>query len=242
MKLIFSIVTALALCASALAQNGQINANAKATLQGSALAATPVWSASTGTAGSIESPWTTVLAQDLKTAQNWDLEGIFYAVIGLGTETTVSSKNMVSDTATATAGVNVRMLIDGVVAFPGPVTYSLRSQQLTATLEGAIGGCLTNTVTTNLNGQIVVVTSVNTNCVLPEVIGLIQHTMSAHAFSFVAPAVWSGVHNVQIQVQVSAIGDNQNGTFKAAAFVGKSMLSISSSRLHQGGTPWELGQ
>ena len=38
----------------------------------------------------------------------------------------------------------------------------------------------------------------------------------------------SGIHNVQIQAQISALGDNQNGTFTAAALLGKGAMTAES--------------
>ena len=71
----------------------------------------------------------------------------------------------------------------------------------------------------------------DTNCVLPEVVGLIQDTVSANSFMFGALNMSSGFHNIQIQAQISALGDNQNGTFTAAALLGKGTLSAESVRL-----------
>ena len=90
--------------------------------------------------------------------------------VGLYTATTVSSKLMVTDTSTATASVKVRALVDGVEAAPGAVVYGKRTQQLSATLEGAIAGCLS--IITNAAGNPQIVLDIN--CVLPEIIALIQ--------------------------------------------------------------------
>jgi len=71
----------------------------------------------------------------------------------------------------------------------------------------------------------------NTNCVVPEVIGLIQDTVSANSFVFGALNESSGFHHVQIQAQITALGDNQTGTFTAAALLGKGTLVLDSVRL-----------
>jgi len=160
-------------------------------------------------------------------ANNHDLLITAAFEVGLYTQTTVSSKNMVTDTSTATASVKVRALVDGVEAAPGEVVYGKRTQQLTATLEGAIAGCLS--IVTNGAGGLQIV--LDTNCVLPEVVGLIQDTVSANSFMFGALNMSSGFHHIQIQAQISALGDNQNGTFTAAALLGKGTLAAESVRL-----------
>jgi hypothetical protein len=134
---------------------------------------------------------------------------------------------MVTDTSTATASVKVRALVDDVEAVPGEVVYGKRTQQLTATLEGAIAGCLSIVTNSAGNPQIVL----NTNCVLPEVIGLVQDTVSANSFTFAAPNLASGFHNIKIQAVIDAQGDHQTGSFTSAAIMGKGVLSAESVRL-----------
>jgi hypothetical protein len=223
-------------------QNNSINANAKATFVTSYMALLGPYTA-TNASGPIETPWMPVLVQHLKTANNWDLMVQPSFEVGLLTQTTVSSKNMITDTSTATGSVRVRVKLDDqYILAPGDVTYGRRTQTLSAQLEGAIGGCLTNVVTTNSTGGIVVITTVNTNCVLPEVIGLLDDSVSANSFQFVAPAVPTGVHTITVEAQIAAMGDNQNGSFTAAALLGKGTLTVESSRLAKGGGPWVLGQ
>src|SRR5436190_1713320 len=67
------------------------------------------------------------------------------------------------------------VLIDGVPAEPGTVVFGRRSQTLSATLEGAIAGCLS--LVTNLDGTTSIV--VDTNCVAPETIELILESTDA---------------------------------------------------------------
>jgi hypothetical protein len=78
---------------------------------------------------------------------------------------------MLTDSSASYAGVDGRVLIDGVDAKPGFVTYCNRMQQLTATLQGAVLSC-----TDMLN--------MNSCSTSPETIGLLQETMSANAFNF----------------------------------------------------------
>ena len=203
------------------------NASAKVTLQTSYLNVMGPVSSSTSGAGPITTDWQTVLEQNIKMANNHDLLLNAAFEVGLYTQTTVSSKNMVTDTATSTASVKIRALVDGVEAAPGEVVYGKRTQQLSATLEGAIAGCLS--IITNSAGSLQII--LDTNCVLPEVIGLIQDTVSANSFSFGALNLSSGYHNVKIQAQIAAMGDNQSGTFTATALLGKGTMTAESVRL-----------
>jgi hypothetical protein len=220
-------VAALALVAPLSLQADNTNASAKVTVQSSYLNVLGPITASTSTKGDITSDWQPVLAQAIKMANNHDLLIGAAFEVGLLTSTTVSSKNMVIDTSTATANIQVRAMVDGVPAAPGEVVYGKRSQLLSATLEGAIAGCL-SIVTNNLGGLQIVL---DTNCVVAEVIGLIQDTVSANSFSFVAPNLSAGWHSIEIQAKIDAQGDNQNGTFKAAGLLGKGTLNLESVRM-----------
>jgi len=196
------------------------NASAKVTIQTSYLNAI-------GPVTNTVTDWQTVLEQNLKIANNHDLLMNAGFEVGLYTSTTVSSKLMASDTSTATASVKVRALVDGTVAAPGEVVYGKRTQTLTATLEGAIAGCLSIITNSAGNPQIVL----DTNCVLPEVIGLILDTVNANSFTFAAPNLSSGIHNIKVQAKIDYLGSAQNGTFTAAALLGKGTLTIDSVRL-----------
>ena len=225
-----SIIVAAAGLAVAAPLSGyadSTNASAKVTLQSSYINVLGPVTNSTAGSGPITTDWQTVLQQDIKMANNHDLLITAAFEVGLYTQTTVSSKNMVTDTSTAPASVQVRALVDNVEAAPGEVVYGKRTQQLTATLEGAIAGCLS--IITNGAGGLQIV--LDTNCVQPEVVGLIQDKVSANSFIFGALNQSSGFHNIQIQAQITALGDNQNGTFTAAALLGKGTLAAESVRL-----------
>lgn len=235
MKTTLALCSAVLLYMSGFAQ--QINGNLKATFQTSYTALLGPFSASTGTSGSVSSQWSTVLEQQIKTANNWDLiiEPCFE--VGLYTMTTVQSKNMVTDTSTASAAAQVQVLVDGAIAAPGPVVYNKRTQQLTAQLEGAIANCLS--IVTNGTGDLTI--TLNTNCVTPEVIGLMQDTMSANSFIFAVPNLPTGLHTVQVQARITAMGDNQNGTFTAVGALGKGTMKVESNRtLKQSPVPYIL--
>jgi len=173
-----------------------------------------------------------VLANTIKTANQKDLFVSAAFEIGLYTDTLVKSRNMVSDTSTAKASVKVRVVLDlntpaERVVEPGEVVYGRRSQTLSATLEGAIAGCLS--IVTNVNGSLSIV--LDPLCVQPEVIQLIEDTMDAASFNFVAVDVPQGVHTVSVQAQIDSTGTVQNGTFEARALVGKKAVTVESVRL-----------
>jgi len=218
---------ALAVATPLTGYAGSTNASAKVTLQTSYLNVLGPITASTGTTSNITSGWQVVLEQAIKMANNHDLLINAGFEVGLLTQTTVSSKNMVTDTSTATASIKVRALVDGVEAAPGEVVYGKRTQTLSATLEGAIAGCLS--LITNSAGGLQIV--LNTNCVVPEVIGLLDDSVSANSFLFAAPNLSSGFHDIQIQARIDALGDNQNGTFTATGLMGKGTMTAESVRV-----------
>jgi hypothetical protein len=171
--------------------------------------------------------WQTVLANNIKTANQKDLFINASLEVGLFTQTLVSSKNMKTDTSTATASVQVRVLVDGQPAEPGAVVYGRRTQTLSATLEGAIAGCLT--IVTNADGTLSII--VDPECVTPETIELILDSMDAAAFNFVAVDVPQGVHTVSVQARIDSTGSAQTGSFSALGTVGKGSVTVESVRL-----------
>lgn len=174
--------------------------------------------------------WQTVLANTIKTASQKDLFVNASFEIGLFTQTLVSSKLMQKSTSTAAATIQVQVLVDGNVIEPGPVVYGQRSQTLSATLEGAISGCLT--VVTNLDGTLSIV--LNPTCVTPETIELILDTMNAASFSFVAVDVPQGVHVISVQARIGTTGSSTadtGSTWSAKGLVGKGTVTVESVRL-----------
>jgi hypothetical protein len=176
----------------------------------------------TGTSG-----WQTVLANTIKTANQKDLFVGASLEVGLFTLTQAKSKNLQTDTSLAEADVQVRVLVDGVEAEPGPVVFGRRSQTLSATLEGAIAGCLT--LVTNLDGSVSIV--VDPDCVTPETIQLILDTLDAASFNFVAIDVPVGVHTVSVQARIQTTTSVESGTATAEAVVGKGTMTVESVRL-----------
>jgi len=174
----------------------------------------------TATAG-----WQTLLSNTIKTANQKDLFVSASFEVGLYTETLVRSKNMVSDTSTADAKVQVRVLIDGTrVVEPGEVVYGRRKQTLSATLEGAIAGCLS---IDPITGGIIL----DETCVQPEIIELILETMDAASFNFVAVDVPQGVHTISVQAKIDTATTSQLGSSSAKALVGKGAVTVESVRL-----------
>jgi len=227
------LLSALAMAAAPLAVHaaGSTNASAKVTLQTSYMNVLGPITASTGTTSNISSGWQTVLQQDIKMANDHDLLINAGFEVGLLTSTTVSSKLMVSDTSTATASIKVKALVDGVEAAPGQVVYGKRTQQLSATLEGAIIAGVSNCLSIITNGAGGLQIVLNTNCVQPEIISLLDDSVSANSFIFAAPNLASGFHNIEIQARIDALGDNQNGSFTATAFLGKGTMTAESVRV-----------
>jgi len=171
--------------------------------------------------------WVTVLSGIIKTAQNKDMFISGSIEAGLFTETLVSSKLMKKDTSTATVSIQVQALVDGQQVPPGIVTYAARTQTLSATLEGAIAGCLT--IVTNADGSLSIV--LDEACVQPEVIDLILSTLNAASFDFVAVNVPQGVHTVSLQARITSSTSVQTGSATAFGFVGKGTMIVESVRL-----------
>ncbi len=218
-KNVIAILAALALVIPLTAHADSTNASAKVTIQSSYLNVIPTTSTPSG--------YQTVLEQNLKMANNHDLLVSAGFEVGLYTQTSVSSKNMVTDTSTATACVKVRVLVDGQPAAPGEVVSGKRTQTLSATLEGAIAGCLS--VITNAAGSLQIV--LDPACVQPEIIELIQDTVSANSFNFAVPNLSSGWHNIKVQAALDFQGSSQNGSFAASALLGKGTMTAESVRL-----------
>jgi hypothetical protein len=171
--------------------------------------------------------WQTVLANNIKTPNQKDLFIGVSLEVGLFTQTLVRSRNMTKDTSVAEAVVQVRVLVDDRQAEPGEVVFGRRTQTLSATLEGAIAGCLT--IVTNIDGSLSII--VDPECVTPETIELILRSMDAATFNFVATDVPVGIHTISVQARISTSGSAQTGSFSATATVGKGSMTVESVRL-----------
>lgn len=169
--------------------------------------------------------WRTVLKTTIKTPNHKDLLIGGSLETALYTATMVSSKTGTTDTSKATAVLEVRILVDGQAAkaWPKEVVYDQRVQQLSATLGGVIQSCRD----ANLDG----VLDIADECIVtPEQIELIQNTMGARHFNFIAPNVSTGTHTVELQVKVSSSTSVQTGTASAHAAVGRGVLTVEEVR------------
>ena len=164
--------------------------------------------------------WVTILAAQLKTPASKEVYLSASLEAGLYTQTLASSKNNKKDTSTASVAIQVQALIDGKPMPPGTVTYAARTQTLSATLEGAIAGCLTTV--TNADGTTSII--LDPNCVTPETIELILTTLNAASFNFVASNVPVGTHTISLQARISSTTSVDTGTASATALVGKGTM------------------
>jgi hypothetical protein len=166
------------------------------------------------------SGWVTILSAPIKMPAAKELSVSASVEAGLYTQTLVRSKNLKKDTSTASVAIQVQALIDNTPVPPGVVTYAARTQTLSATLEGAIAGCLSTV--TNADGTTSIV--VDQNCVTPEEIELILSTLNAASFNFVASNVPVGTHVLSLQARISSSTSAQTGTASATALVGKGTM------------------
>jgi hypothetical protein len=170
-------------------------------------------------------PWKTVLSTSIKTPNKKDLLIGASFETALYTQTQVKGKNGSTDAASASATLEVRLLIDGVanVAYPNWVVYDKRAQTLSATLGGVISSCQ------DLNGDGVI--TVGTECVVTdEMIELILETMAAHHYNFIVANLSSGTHTVEVQVRIDTTDGAGAGTASAMAGVGRGSLSVEEVR------------
>lgn len=151
---------------------------------------------------------------------------------GLFTQTQVKGKNGGSDSASASAGVEVTVYVDGQPVLPGTITFNQRQQELSAVLGGVIESCTFNT---DQNGDGVVDDSltviIEDDCLVSdEEIELIQKTMSAHHFNFVAPNLSSGDHVITVEAKISGSASSGAGSASATGLVGKGSLTVEAVR------------
>lgn len=153
---------------------------------------------------------------------------------GIDTTTKVKGKNGGGGTAQATGDIGVVVLVGGVPAAPGLVTFDSRTQRLSAVLGGVIESC------TDLNGDGTI--DVATECVVTdEEIELMLSTAGAHHFNFLAPNLVSGTHEVKVVITLmtaattlqTVIAGVDTGGFNSAsatAIIGPRMVTIQTVR------------
>ena len=224
MKLMIGLTgTTLFLALSAATAFGQNQPSAKATAK---VGYINVLSAISSSNAPLTGPWQNILSNTLKTPNQKDLFVGVSLEVGLLTDTLVKSKNGVSDTSKADAGVEVQVLVDGVPAKPGKVVFGRRTQTLTATFQGLIDGCL---AVDPLTGGIVI----DPLCVQPETLGLILETMNANAFNFIVEDLGTGVHNITVQARINLAASAQAGSANARGLIGHGSMTVEEVRLIQ---------
>src|SRR5262245_51206170 len=110
------------------------------------------------------SGWVTILSAPIRTVFKGGLFVNASLETGLFTQALTRAKNNRKDASTGSVAVQVQTVLDGQAVSPGVVTFAARTQTLSSTLEGAIGGCVTTV--TNPDGTTSIV--VDQNCVTPE--------------------------------------------------------------------------
>jgi hypothetical protein len=160
--------------------------------------------------------WTTILTQQIKTANQKDLFISPSLQSALLTATRVSSKDLTLDTSSALAGVAVKVEVDGVPAFPGAtgVIYNQRLQVLSAKLAGLL--------------------DTTTGIVTPEEISLLLDTLSANSFNFIVPDLTAGEHTVVVLAKAYTTVSNQQGSAGARAAIGLGSVTVEEVRMIKG--------
>jgi hypothetical protein len=141
---------------------------------------------------------------------------------GLYTDTNVSASNKNSSTgistATADVGIKVCVTVDGSSANVGPtggangdgcVIYDQRFQQLSTSLFNTMTNCGTTV----------------TGTVVPCFIDLIESTLSAHSYDFVAYNLGQGNHAIQASWSVFGTNNNTLGG-NTMACVGPGLMTV----------------
>ncbi len=183
-------------------------------------------------AASSKTSWQTIMSTNIKTSSQKDLIMNASLEVGLYTRTLVRSKTGIPDTSSASVGVEVRMVMDEGspnqrIAEPGDVVFGRRTQELTATFQGLIDGCLTVDPAT---GAVVI----NQTCVTPETLQLVLDTMNASSFGFALSDVGTGVHSVKVQARMTFNNIVQTGDVEARATIGKGCVTVEEVRLVKG--------
>ncbi len=183
-------------------------------------------------AASSKSNWQTIMSGAMKTSEQKDMVMTASMEVGLYTRTLVRSKNGTPDTSSASAGVEVRVVVDAGtpnerIAYPGDVVFGRRTQELTATFQGLIDGCLSVDPAT---GSVII----DETCVKPEELQLILDTMNANSFVFGLDDMGSGVHTIKVQARMVMNTTVQTGDVEARCAIGKGSMAVEEVRLVKG--------
>ena len=148
-----------------------------------------------------------ILAGDIQTSQWEDIVMDVSLECGLTTDTTVKSSKGKVDTSMAEAGVMLRVLVDGEVAAPGPVTFCSRMQEMT----DEFGGILEyseDSLTVDTDGDGIAdsgdgVITIDECVFTDESLQLVLDTLGAHSFNFFHLDMDQGDHYIDVQVKLS---------------------------------------
>jgi len=175
----------------------------------------------------------------IRTANKKDLLIGVSLEVGIYTDTQVKGKNGEWAEADAKGGVKVTVLVDGVAAEPGVVTFSERYQELSATLGGVIESCdVTTTPAVDENGEPILdenglpvyegTIDISEDCVVTdEDIKLVMETTAAHHFNFIMPDLEPGDHTIEVMTTIAGENNATEGsTSKGYAWIGKGALTI----------------
>ena len=168
--------------------------------------------------------WQKVLETQIKTPNKKDLLIGASFETGLYTRTLVKSSGGTLDTSSATAGITIKVVIDGVtVVNPGEVIYDKRAQTLSVKLGGILESC------EDLSGDGII--DILTECTFSdEEIDFILRTMGAHHFNFVAANLEPGDHKVEVFAKIESLTSSIAGLAEAMALVGKGSLTVEEVR------------
>src|SRR5437763_7661464 len=191
------------LCEGAFAQNGSLPAS-KAAVQVTNFTIAPANGA-----------WTTILNTQIKTAPKT-------LMIDVSLNTALVTTTAIAGTGSnsSTAGVLVRVLVDGNPALPGAIVFNRRIQTLSGAIANFLTSCHVNISVPNLN---TLVTAPVTCTASPSTLQLTLNTMDANSFRFLED-IGTGIHTIQVQVQ----GTNAAG---GTAIVGPGVLTVEEIRL-----------
>ena len=191
----------------------------------------------------LQTDWETIMFTSIKTSSQKDLVLGVSLESGLFTKTLVKSKSGTSDTSTATAGVEIRVLVDGSAsesdcvddggsapcALPGVVTFNQRAQTLTAVFQGLLTDDEGN-VCLSADPETGAIT-IDEDCLRPEEVELILSTMSANHFNFALNDVGVGVHQIEVQARINLGATSTTGAAEARATLGKGSVVVEEVRL-----------
>jgi hypothetical protein len=174
----------------------------------------------------------------IKVPQSKELLVGVSAEVLLITDTSIKGKDGGSARALAYAGAEATVAAcpvgggDCEIAAPGSVILADRFQ----TLEGTLGGVLTNCTDSNDDGDVDL-----SDCELTdEEIGLVLDTLSSHHFNFVLPNMDQGDYDIvavfgtEACNEISSDGDAEAFAFAVAA-IGKSMVTVQQVRATKDG-------